>query len=60
MDFQLSEDLLAIQRSMDDFAAQEMEPYAPSWDEHKTFPVDMLKKAAALGLAGIYVKNDIG
>jgi alkylation response protein AidB-like acyl-CoA dehydrogenase len=37
-----------------------MMPYAKDWDENSTFPVDTLRKAAALGFGGIYVKEDVG
>jgi len=37
-----------------------MAPNARDWDEHETFPVDALRKAAALGFGGIYVKEDVG
>ena len=30
------------------------------WDENSTFPVETLRKAAALGFGGIYVKDDVG
>jgi alkylation response protein AidB-like acyl-CoA dehydrogenase len=37
-----------------------MMPNAPAWDEGEIFPVDALRKAAALGFGGIYVKEDVG
>ncbi len=37
-----------------------MMPHAKDWDENSTFPVDTLRKAAALGFGGIYVKDDVG
>jgi alkylation response protein AidB-like acyl-CoA dehydrogenase len=37
-----------------------MMPQARAWDENETFPVDTLRKAAALGFGGIYVKDDVG
>ena len=37
-----------------------MMPHAKDWDENSTFPVDTLRKAAALGFGGIYVKEDVG
>jgi alkylation response protein AidB-like acyl-CoA dehydrogenase len=30
------------------------------WDQRKHFPVDVLRKAAELGMGGIYVKDDHG
>ena len=60
MDFTLTEDQQAIQDMARAFAAAEMAPHSARWDEEKHFPVDVLKAAAGLGLAGIYVKEDVG
>ena len=43
-----------------DFAAQELAPFALEWDERKHFPIETLEKAGALGLAGIYVREEFG
>ena len=37
-----------------------MMPLAREWDENETFPLDALRKAAALGFGGIYLKDDVG
>ncbi len=55
MSFDLSEEQRAFQATARDFAAAEMAPHAAEWDEKGIFPVDALRKAAALGFAGIYV-----
>jgi alkylation response protein AidB-like acyl-CoA dehydrogenase len=60
MDFDLSEEQRAIQDTAREFARAEMMPHAKDWDETSTFPVDTLRKAAALGFGGIYVKDDVG
>ena len=60
MDFQLSEDQRAFQDAARGFAASEMAPHAARWDEDKVFPEDALRQAAALGFAGIYVRDDVG
>ncbi|NJL08822.1 MAG: acyl-CoA dehydrogenase [Methylacidiphilales bacterium] len=60
MDFALTADERAIQEAARDFARHEMAPNAKAWDEAETFPVDTLRHAAALGFAGIYVKDDVG
>ena len=60
MDFELSEEQRAIQDTARNFARAEMMPHAKEWDENSTFPVDTLRKAAALGFGGIYVKEDVG
>ncbi len=60
MDFALSEEQLAIQEMARRFAADELAPHAAKWDEDKHFPVDVIKKSAELGLAGIYTRDDVG
>ena len=60
MDFQLSEEQRAFRDMARDFTSGEIAPHAAAWDEDCTFPVEALRKAAALGLAGIYVRDDVG
>ncbi len=60
MDFALNADQLAFRDMAATFARDELEPYAREWDETSHFPVETLKKAAGLGLAGIYVREDVG
>ncbi len=60
MDFALSEDERALEDAARDFAAAELAPHSAHWDEAAYFPVDVLKKAAGLGFAGLYVKEDVG
>jgi alkylation response protein AidB-like acyl-CoA dehydrogenase len=60
MDFALSGDQRAIQDAALAFALAELAPHSARWDEDKHFPVDTMRRAAALGFAGIYVKEDVG
>lgn len=60
MDFRLTPDQLAIQTMVSTFADNEIAPHAAQWDKTHYFPTDVLKKAAALGLAAITVKEDVG
>ena len=60
MDFELSEEQRAFQQTARDFAHSEMMPHARAWDEDEIFPADTLRKAAALGFGGIYVRDDVG
>jgi len=60
MNFDLNEEQLAYQETARSFAVKEMAPHAASWDEEKFFPVETLRKAAALGFAGIYSSPDYG
>ncbi|MFG1380224.1 isobutyryl-CoA dehydrogenase [Xanthobacter versatilis] len=58
--FTLTEDQIAIREMARDFANAEIAPHAVEWDEKKHFPVDTLRAAAALGMGGIYVQDDVG
>jgi alkylation response protein AidB-like acyl-CoA dehydrogenase len=60
VDFALSEDERALDDAARDFAAAELAPHSARWDDEAHFPVDVLKKAAELGFAGLYVKEDVG
>lgn len=60
MDMRLSEDQQAFREAAREFAQGEMAPYAAGWDDDSIFPVDALRKAAELGFAGIYVRDDVG
>jgi hypothetical protein len=60
MDFDLSEEQRAFQDTARIFARDEMAPFARAWDENETFPVETLRKAAALGFGGVYVREDVG
>ncbi len=60
MDFDLSDEQRAIQSTARDFAEREFRPHAAEWDEREIFPVQALREAAALGFAGVYVRDDVG
>ncbi len=60
MNFNLTEEQQAFQDVARGFAADELAPYAADWDRDAFFPVETLRKAASLGFAGIYVREDVG
>jgi len=60
MDFALSEDQRAVEDAARRFAAEKLAPHAADWDSREIFPVDVMREAAALGFASIYVKDDVG
>ena len=60
MNFDLSEDRVAIRDMALDFAREKLAPYALEWDEKKHFPIDTLRAAAALGMGGVYIRDDVG
>lgn len=58
--FDLNEDQRAIRDMALSFAQEELAPKALEWDQEKHFPVDVLRKAAALGMGGIYISEEYG
>ncbi|WP_417816060.1 acyl-CoA dehydrogenase family protein [Thalassospira alkalitolerans] len=60
MEFNLSEDQLAFAEAARDFASNEMAPNAGEWDAKHIFPEETLRKAAELGFAAIYTREDVG
>jgi butyryl-CoA dehydrogenase len=60
MDFNLTQEQLSIQQMVRQFAENEILPFANEWDKNHTFPIETLRKAAALGLAAIYIRSDVG
>jgi alkylation response protein AidB-like acyl-CoA dehydrogenase len=60
MHFALNEDQIAVREMARDFAAEKIAPHAVRWDEEKHFPVEVMREAAALGIGGIYIRDDVG
>ena len=60
MDVELSEDERAIQHVARAFARDKLAPHSAKWDAEAHFPVDVMREAASLGFAGLYVQDDVG
>ena len=60
MHFALNEDQIAVRDMAREFAAEKIAPHALRWDEERHFPVDVMREAAALGIGGIYIRDDVG
>ncbi len=60
MQFELTSEQNAFQNMAAEFARDKLAPYASEWDANSFFPRDTFKQAAALGMAGIVAKSDIG
>jgi alkylation response protein AidB-like acyl-CoA dehydrogenase len=58
--FALTSDHLAIRDMAKSFADERIAPHALKWDETEHFPVDVLREAAKLGMATIYVRESNG
>ena len=60
MQFALTEDQIAVRDMAREFATEKIAPFALKWDEEKFFPIDTMREAAALGMGGVYIKDDVG
>src|SRR3954463_6840593 len=60
MDFDLSDDHRLIQRTVRDFADNEVAPVAEELDRHKQFPYEIVRKLGGLGLMGIPFPEEYG
>ncbi|MBN2364844.1 MAG: acyl-CoA dehydrogenase [Calditrichaeota bacterium] len=60
MDFQFSEEQLAIRDMVRDFARKEIAPHIMTYDEKKEFPFEIIKKLGELGLLGITYPEAFG
>ena len=60
MDFQLTDEQRALQETARKFAREEMRPVSARYDEHGTFPRDVLQKAFELGLLNMTIAPEYG
>lgn len=60
MDFELDDDLLAFQSLALDFVRDNLVQHAGQWDAESFFPKDTFRKAASLGLATMFVREEFG
>lgn len=58
--FALNADQRALVEVARQFAGEFLAPNAVEWDRTKHFPIDVLRKAAELGMGGMYVREDVG
>jgi alkylation response protein AidB-like acyl-CoA dehydrogenase len=60
MDFELSDDLKALQDMARRFAAEHVAPGARKWDREADIPRDLVAKLAELGFLGIFIPTEYG
>jgi len=60
MDFALTEEQNAIYDMAFAFGQEHIAPKAIEWDETGHFPKDVVRSVGDLGMAGIYVREDVG
>jgi alkylation response protein AidB-like acyl-CoA dehydrogenase len=58
--FSLDTDQIAVRDMARTFADEVFAPNALAWDERKHFPVAEMRKAAALGMGGVFIAEDVG
>jgi len=56
----LDEDRLQFHTLAQDFADNELYPFAAEWDDKSHFPVDVLRRAAELGFGALFVDPEYG
>ncbi len=60
MDFELSEELVALQDVARRFAAEHIKPNARRWDREADIPRELVQKLAELGFLGIFTPTEYG
>ena len=60
MDFNLSDQELAVQKLARDFAQKEIAPYIMKYDESQEFPMEIAKKMGEIGFLGIIFPEEYG
>jgi alkylation response protein AidB-like acyl-CoA dehydrogenase len=60
IDFELSEDQKALQKTVREFAQAEIAPYSRKWDNESHFPIELMPKLGALGLLGMTTAEEYG
>jgi alkylation response protein AidB-like acyl-CoA dehydrogenase len=58
--FTLTDDQLALQREIREFAAREIAPNVLRWDEASEFPMDVVKQLGQMGLLGVIFPAELG
>ena len=60
IDFELTEEHLALQKTVREFCAGEVAPYIKEWDEKSHFEPTVFTKMAELGLLGVCIPEQYG
>lgn len=60
MDFALTDEQTAIFEMAKAFSDETIAPNAIEWDQTKTFPKEVIRQVADLGMAGLYVSEEHG
>ena len=58
--FELPEATRELRETALTFAREKLVPHAQEWDETKHFPLEVMREAASLGMAALYVREESG
>ena len=60
MNFKISENQILIKETISEFCKREIIPHMMIWDESQSFPTELFKKLAGLGMMGVLVPTKYG
>jgi alkylation response protein AidB-like acyl-CoA dehydrogenase len=60
MDFDFTPEQIALRQHVREFAEAEIRPHVREWDEHSTFPMEVVKKLGELGYLGVIFPEELG
>lgn len=60
MDFSYTNEQQQLRRAVREFAEAEILPHVREWDEHSTFPADVVRKCGQMGLMGSIFPEELG
>jgi alkylation response protein AidB-like acyl-CoA dehydrogenase len=60
MNFTFTDEQEALRENVKAFARAEIAPHVTEWDEHETFPLDLLRTLGRLGYMGCIFPDDLG
>ncbi len=58
--FTLTDDQEQLRKEIRDFAAREIAPHVSEWDEHSTYPLEVVKQMGRMGLMGVIFPPEYG
>jgi alkylation response protein AidB-like acyl-CoA dehydrogenase len=58
--FELTEEQEELRREIRRFAEREISPHVREWDEHSTFPTEVVKQLGQMGLLGVIFPPELG
>ncbi len=59
-EFELTEEQEELRREIRRFAEREIAPHVREWDEHSTFPTEIVKQLGQIGLLGVIFPAELG